>query len=190
MTPAASRARADVFRETRTERKSHVHQGQYKISSRDDAVFSTILGSCVAVCLHDPIVGVGGMNHFLVPGGDRMNEQSLSHGAYSMELLINGMLKRGADRNRIVAKLFGGAAVMSGLSNIGQQNAAFAAEFLIREKIECIGKSLGGDSARRVNFWPCSGRARQLLIPIDEAPDTEKSPTPQPPSGGSDVELF
>jgi len=110
-----------------------------------------------------------------------------------MELLINGMLKRGADRKRLVAKLFGGGAVMSGLSDVGQKNAAFARNFLANEDILCIGESLGGESARRVNFWPYSGRARQLLIPIDEAPLSEEAaqqPEAPPAPVSNDVELF
>ncbi len=192
MSSSSGFAYADSSSSSDKERKFHIYQGQYKVSNVENAVFSTILGSCVAVCLHDPVVCVGGMNHFLVPGGRASGERSLSHGAYSMELLINGMLKRGADRKRLVAKLFGGAAVMSGLSDVGQQNATFARKFLANEDIICLGESLGGDNARRINFWPYSGRARQLLIPIDEAPLTEEiDQQPEAPApAGNDVELF
>jgi len=171
------------------ERRFHVYQGKYKVSNTPNAVLCTILGSCVSVCLHDPVAHIGGMNHFLVPGGDATT-QSLSHGAYSMELLINGMLKRGAERSRLVAKLFGGAAVMSGLSDIGRQNSEFACDFLHREKIPCLAKSLGGVSARRLKFWPYDGKARVLLIPISEAPVVEEPVAPPPASEGNDVELF
>ncbi len=174
-------------------RKFNVFQGQYKVSDLENAVLSTLLGSCVAVCMYDPEAGVGGMNHFLVPGGkNRANERSLSHGAYSMELLINGLLKRCAERKRLVAKLFGGASVMSGLSDVGEQNAEFARSFLATEDILCISESLGGKNARRINFWPYTGRVQQLFIPIADAPQVEEEDKSEPeaPPAGNDVELF
>ena len=173
----------------RDERRFHVYQGKYKVSNTQNVVLCTILGSCVSVCLHDPVARVGGMNHFLVPGANS-STNSLSHGAYSMELLINGMLKRGAERSRLVAKLFGGGAVMNGLSDIGRQNAEFACDFLQTEKIPCLAQSLGGASARRLKFWPYDGKARALLIPISEAPVVEEPAAPPPAPEGNDVELF
>ncbi len=175
------------------QRKFNVFQGQYKVTNLENAVLSTLLGSCVAVCMYDPEAGVGGMNHFLVPGGqNRANERSLSHGAYSMELLINGLLKRCAERKRLVAKLFGGASVMSGLSDVGQLNAEFARSFLATEDIHCISESLGGKNARRINFWPYTGRVQQLFIPIAEVPQVEEEDKSEPeaPPAGNDVELF
>lgn len=174
------------------ERKYHIYQGKYKVSDQENAVMCAILGSCVAACLHDPVAGIGGMNHFLVPG-DGSCSQSLSHGTYSMELLINSMLKRGASRDRIVAKLFGGAAVVSGLSNIGQKNASFASDFLQMENIPCVSSSLGGEAARRIMFWPSTGRARQLMIPINEIEEKERRVTVERPavkSDAGDLELF
>ncbi len=173
------------------DRKFNVFQGQYKVTNLDNAVLSTLLGSCVAVCMYDPVAGVGGMNHFLVPGGKSLaNERSLSHGAYSMELLINGLLKRFAERNRLVAKLFGGASVMAGLSDVGQQNAEFARSFLATEDIHCVSESLGGKNARRINFWPYTGRVQQLFIPIADAPQVEEKVEPETPPVSNDLELF
>jgi chemotaxis protein CheD len=173
------------------ERKFNVFQGQYKVSNLENAVLSTLLGSCVAVCMYDPEAGVGGMNHFLVPGGqNRANERSLSHGSYSMELLINGLLKRCAERKRLIAKLFGGASVMAGLSDVGKQNAEFARSFLATEDIHCVSESLGGKNARRINFWPCTGRVQQLIIPIDEAPVVEEVVEPEAATDDNDLELF
>jgi chemotaxis protein CheD len=107
-----------------------------------------------------------------------------------MELLINALLKRGAARDRLEAKLFGGAKMMNALSDIGGQNARFAREFLAREGIPLIGESLGGERARRIQFWPASGRARQLLVAAHEARVVEAPPPPPPPAKIGDVELF
>jgi chemotaxis protein CheD len=147
-------------------RKIHVIQGECQVVTEPNVVLSTVLGSCVAACLRDPGAGVGGMNHFLLPGGDTSrNQESERYGAYLMELLINGLLKRGARRDRIEAKLFGGARMLQGLSDIGAQNAAFARQFLANEGIRILAENLGGTHGRRLEFFPVSGRARQILLP-------------------------
>ena len=106
-----------------------------------------------------------------------------------MELLINGLLKSGADRSRINAKLFGGAAMMTGLPDIGRQNANFAREFLSKENIPCINESLGGVAARRIKFWPTSGRVRLLTLSQEESSVVKEAPVPRTPET-TDVELF
>ena len=172
-------------------RQLNVIQGQYKVSNDERVMLSTILGSCVAACIWEPLGGVGGMNHFLV-SGEKYNDKtpSLSYGVYAMELLINGLLKCGAQRSRLKAKLFGGAAMMKGLTDIGGQNAIFAKEFLQREGIECVSASLGGESERRIKFWPVTGRVRVLeLTRTESANIEEKVETPEEPAG-NDVELF
>ncbi|MBY0421209.1 MAG: hypothetical protein K2Q06_02815, partial [Parvularculaceae bacterium] len=127
----------------RPEKVVHLIQGEYRVASDPATCFSTVLGSCVATCLHDPLAKIGGINHFLLPGGRDRQSDSLSYGVHAMELLINALLKRGASRDRLEAKLFGGARMMNTLSDIGAQNAAFARDFLIREHIPLIGESLG-----------------------------------------------
>ena len=104
------------------------------------------------------------MNHFLLPAGDDKDGATLRYGAYAMELLVNGLLSIGARRERLVAKLFGGGLMSQGLEDIGATNAAFAEKYLQREHIPLIGGSTGGHQARRIQFWPTSGRARQLAI--------------------------
>lgn len=106
-----------------------------------------------------------------------------------MELLINALLRRGADRRRLRAKLFGGARMIAGLSDIGEANARFAEEFCRRENIPCIASSLGGAKGRRIQFWPTTGQARQQLIRgIPEISETESNHARIPESPG--VELF
>lgn len=145
-------------------------QGEYH-ASRDPVVLSTILGSCVAVCLHDPASGIGGMNHFLLPDGQRSHDsRSERYGVNAMEQLINAMLRFGARRGGLVAKAFGGANMTPRLSPIGDANAAFTRDFLAAEGIACLAESFGGVNARRVMFWPQTGRAQQMVVPgvIDE----------------------
>ena len=177
--------------EPRPARQFNVIRGEYKVSNDENAVLSTVLGSCVACCMWDPMARVGGMNHFLVAGDQYgESEHTLSHGVYAMEVLINGLLKRGANRNCLKAKLFGGAAITRGLPDIGKQNSAFAIGFLEREAIECVKSSLGGVAARRVKFWPTTGRARVLnLPPTDHSEVDEPVEQPTAPTG-NDVELF
>lgn len=172
-------------------RRIHVIQGEYQVVSEPNVVLSTVLGSCVAACLRDPEAGVGGMNHFLLPGGDTSGRQEADrYGAYLMELLINGLLKRGARRDRIEAKLFGGARMLQGLSDIGAQNSAFAREFLANEGIRILAENLGGTHGRRLEFFPVSGRARQILLPQNsQAIEPLAKRVAKPESHGT-LELF
>ncbi len=176
------------------ERMVHVVQGQFEILNDPNAVLSTVLGSCVAACVRDPLLQIGGMNHFLLPGDNNSGRNdSLKYGVQAMELLINGLLQRGASRERLEAKLFGGARVVEGLSDIGQQNAAFAKRFLQAEKIACVGESLGGDRPRRIRFWATTGRVQQLFLDrADPAAVTvaRVRPAPVAPAPTGDLELF
>jgi len=169
----------------------HVVQGEYAVTGRTDIVLTAILGSCVAVCLRDPISGIGGMNHFLLPG-DKDGDQSLRYGVHSMELLVNALLTQGGVRQRLEAKLFGGGCVVQGLSNdIGGKNAEIAQRFLRTEGIACVGQSLGGGHGRRVRYWPVSGRATLQILPPSEVWGLRGAPRSTSPRAhlGS-VELF
>ena len=164
-------------------------QGECRVSADAHVMLTTTLGSCVAACIRDPVAGVGGMNHFLLPENpDGEGLLSLRYGAFAMELLINGLLNKGARRERLEAKLFGGSRLSDGLMDIGARNAAFARNFLQREGVALKGGSLGGVQARRIQYWPVSGRARQLLLAGGEAMAPQ---TPlRRPAGEGDVELF
>lgn len=175
------------------ERMLHVVQGEFAVVSEPGVVLTTILGSCVATCLWDPNAGVGGMNHFLLPGDADSGSDSMKYGVNAMELLVNGLLQHGAARSKLQAKVFGGARVIRNLSDVGSKNAAFALEFLRLEGIPCMANSLGGDRARRVRFWPLTGRAGQLLL--EAAPDilnAEQAPRPAPSQNNAagSIELF
>lgn len=163
-----------------------VVQGDYAVSSDPATVLSTVLGSCVAVCLFDRGAGVGGMNHFLLAETGSATGDDLRYGVNAMELLVNELLRAGAERNKLSAKLFGGARMTEHASDIGQSNARFARDFLAREGIACLSQSLGGVLARRVQFTPTTGAARQLQI-TGPGPATIAKPKTAPPP---DVTLF
>lgn len=156
-------------------------QGEFQISDDPNDVLTTILGSCVAACLYDPVAGIGGMNHFLLPGTDPRASSNVKYGAHSMERLINGLLRRGAQRARISAKLFGGANVVQGLSDIGRNNAEFARRFVAEEGFALVAEDLRGSQGRRVRFWPVSGRAQIMLLDPDRAAASVRSVLAAPP---------
>lgn len=164
-------------------RRGYITQGEYAVGGVCDPEISTILGSCVAVCLWDPEARIGGMNHILLPsgtehGGDRF-------GAFEMEQLINALIKRGAARSNLEAKVFGGASMLDGLTDIGRRNAEFALQFLAAEELPVRAKSVGGTKARQVRFLPGLGLARQRFV-------HQKPVQPEVPKRrcANDVELF
>lgn len=167
----------------------HVIQGESAVSDNPNAILSTVLGSCIATCMRDPLMGVGGMNHFLLPGTTFGDSECQKYGVYAMECLINALLRKGAARERLEAKIFGGASVVDVSTNIGQQNAIFVKSFLADEGIQIVSESTGGDRARRIRYWPVSGQAKQLLL--DKAAKVEEKPKPVPvePDAGA-IELF
>lgn len=167
-------------------------QGEHAVVSEPGVVISTLLGSCIAVCLQDPVARVGGMNHFLLgePGKDhQVNAQSMQrYGIHAMELLINAMMKRGAVRTRLRAHLYGGANIIAGLGSIGSSNAAFARRFLDTEGIATGHVDVGGTHARKVEFLPYEGKARSTAV--SEAPPIQVPATVPLPVEGGELELF
>jgi len=168
-------------------------QGDTYVSTEPEEVLVTILGSCVAACIRDPQLRLGGMNHFLLPNGSDTGRDPRCYGINAMELLINELLKRGARRERLEVKIFGGANVMAGLSDIGNRNADFAEQYLRDEGIALIASCTGGSLARKIQFWPNSGRARQAFVRDDVAILAASELTSQrnmSRSTAGDVELF
>ena len=133
--------------------------GEYFVAS-EDILITTVLGSCIAACIWDGRVHIGGMNHFMLPEGDGSDGQG-RYGSYAMELLINGLLKRGARRESMQAKVFGGAQVMAGLTtmNVGERNMQFVLDYLSTERIPVVSKDVLDIHPRKVCFFPASGRA-------------------------------
>lgn len=165
-----------------------ITQSDAHVSADPREVLTTVLGSCIAACIRDPKAGVGGMNHFLLPSGDA----SMRYGAHAMEMLINALLQQGARRGRLEAKLFGGASVINGLSDVGAANAAFAERYLADEGIVYLGGNLRGAQPRRIQYWPVTCRARQLALPGAEslALASRELGAAATPREAHDVELF
>lgn len=134
--------------------------------SRGETGFTTVLGSCVAACIWDEQRGIGGMNHFLLPEGGDIDPahsgwaKAARYGNHAMELLINRVLESGARRENLVAKVFGGGAVVASVSNlVGERNAEFVRRYLVVEDIPILAEDLGGSQPRQVYFFPASGEA-------------------------------
>jgi chemotaxis protein CheD len=145
--------------------------GEYFVSN-EDLVIMTVLGSCIAACMWDGPAKVGGMNHFMLPEGEGM-EGFGRYGSYAMELLINEMLKMGARRETMQAKIFGGAAVMAGFTtmNVGERNTKFVKDYLATERIPVVSQDVMDVQPRKVCFFPVTGKAlvKRLAIAHPES---------------------
>ena len=161
----------------------------------DDLLIMTTLGSCIAACLWDREVKIGGMNHFMLPEGDA---DSGRYGSYAMELLINQMMKRGATRATMEAKVFGGGQVVEGMTtmNVGQRNTDFVIDYLKTERIPILAKDVLSIYPRKVCFLPGSGKAMvkrlasanpEALVAQDRAAANRAVPAA---TGGGSVDLF
>ena len=145
-----------------------VFPGEYHVTSKPDEVLVTVLGSCVSACIRDPLKGIGGMNHFMLPqsksgswGGDN---QSTRFGNFAMEKLINELLKAGCSRNSLEIKMFGGGNVTDTRNQIGTENAEFALRYLEAEGLRCVAKDLGGQLPRRIHYYPMTGKVVRRLL--------------------------
>ncbi|QFU24605.1 chemoreceptor glutamine deamidase CheD [Shewanella eurypsychrophilus] len=162
---------------------ARVDPGVFYISSQDELIF-TRLGSCVAACIWDPFLGIGGLNHFLLPEKElhedwhQLTSYSCRYGNLAMEQLINGILSAGGQRQRLKAKIFGGAQMTkSSVLNVGKSNIEFVKEYLDTEGIAIEGEDLGGPWPRKVLFHPNSGKVLlKRLSParIDQMMSEEK----------------
>ena len=131
--------------------------GEYFVFD-EDMLITTTLGSCIAACLWDRERRIGGMNHFMLPDGAG---DSGRYGSYAMELLINALLKMGASRLTMEAKIFGGGAVIGGMSsiNVGERNTQFVIKYLQTERIPIVSRDVLEIYPRKVCFLPASGKA-------------------------------
>jgi chemotaxis protein CheD len=176
--------------------------GEFFVSG-DDIVLSTVLGSCVSACVWDRVAKVGGMNHFMLPGnsGSTSSEPDPMglagrYGVFAMEQLFNELMKRGARKSNLEAKLFGGGAVLKNLTaiNVGERNVEFVLDFLRTEGIRVASQDLLDVFPRRVAFFPVTGRAlcRKLASADAAVVKAEQQYTAQLNTAktGGDVELF
>jgi chemotaxis protein CheD len=132
--------------------------GEYYVTA-EDIVIMTVLGSCIAACLYDPKARVGGMNHFMLPEGGA--DAGGRYGSYAMELLINELMKLGARREYLQAKIFGGGQVMHTFTtmNVGERNTKFVLDYLQTERIAVVSKDVLDIHPRKVCYFPATGKA-------------------------------
>ena len=170
--------------------------GEYFVHDQDMALMTT-LGSCIAACLWDRERRIGGLNHFMLPDGGGAADCG-RYGSFAMELLINELMKRGASRPSLEAKVFGGGAVISGMNsiNVGERNTRFVLDYLKTERIPVVSKDVLDVYPRKVCFFPASGKAMvkrlaatntDTLVAQERAAATSAQPVA---SAGGSVDLF
>ncbi len=175
--------------------------GTQFVTDKADDMLVTVLGSCVSACIRDPITGIGGMNHFMLPGKEDPDWQkasySLRYGNHAMESLINGIVSRGVPRDRLEVKVFGGGNVAAFSQSVGDGNAQFVLDYLEAEGLKVAAADLGGNKARRIHYMPSTGKVQRKLVDMARAPvrelenreaDYRKSIVDEPTAG--DIELF
>lgn len=179
---------------------SKIVPGEYYVTRRD-MLLVTVLGSCVAACIRDKTSGIGGMNHFMLPKSthDKAGWVSASarYGAFAMEVMINQILKQGAKRENLEAKVFGGGAVIKNMSaiNVGDDNAKFALDYLRKENIPVLAKDLLGEFPRKVYYFPATGKVlvkKLHSLPNDTVIIREQEYSKRLTTAGieGDIELF
>ncbi len=173
--------------------------GEYYVTYHNE-ILMTVLGSCVAACIRDKIIGIGGMNHFMLPHitSDRWEHTRASaasrYGSVAMEYLINEILKHGGKRENLEVKLFGGGSIMQNIGNIGQQNIEFVKNYVKMEGLKLLAEDLGNIYPRKILFFPSTGlarvkklRATQPIV-LEQENEYKRSLESQPIAG--DVDLF
>jgi chemotaxis protein CheD len=171
--------------------------GEYFVHE-EDLLIMTTLGSCIAACLWDRQKKIGGMNHFMLPDAGTGGQDGGRYGGFAMELLINELIKRGATRSTMEAKVFGGGAVISGMNsiNVGERNTRFVLDYLATERISVVSRDVMDVYPRKVCFLPHSGKAmvkRLASANTDNLVAQERAAlqkaAPAASSGGS-IDLF
>lgn len=145
-----------------------VAPGEHYVTAARDEMIVTVLGSCVAACIRDPVAHVGGLNHFMLPASTNGSwggvNESLRYGNFAMERLINDILVRGGHRRRLEIKVFGGANVLNVSTAIGRQNAEFVEAYLEAEGLPIAASHLYGLNPRRIHYYPFTGEVQMLEL--------------------------
>ena len=177
--------------------------GEYYVTREDETVV-TVLGSCVSACVRDSLMGIGGMNHFMLPenqsdptsgkwGGDL--DASTRYGSFAMEKLINDILKHGGTRKNLEVKLFGGGKILAQMTDIGKRNIDFVRHFLLVEGFRVVSEDMGDVYPRKVYYFPATGKVRVMKLrslhnnTIVERESAYRQEIEKKPVTG-DVELF
>jgi chemotaxis protein CheD len=142
-----------------------ISPGEFYVTCSDELI-TTVLGSCISACIRDPIFGIGGMNHFMLPvsadggwGGETAGH-AMRYGNFAMEHLINEILKNGGSRHHLEVKIFGGGKVLAHMTNVGQRNIDFVKEYIRVEGLKLLAEDVGDVFPRKVQYLPLSGRVR------------------------------
>jgi chemotaxis protein CheD len=177
--------------------------GEFYVSSQGEMI-STVLGSCISACIRDTKIGVGGMNHFMLPesadGKGSWEQNSVSgassrYGNWAMEFLINAILKLGGRKENMEVKLFGGGQVLANMTDIGKRNIEFALSYLDQEHLHVIAKNVGGPYPRKVLYFPDTGAVKMRKLKSHHNDTIERrerayiNTIVSKPAGG-DIELF
>ncbi len=140
--------------------------GEYYVTDHDEMI-TTVLGSCISACIWDKGMGVGGMNHFMLPssekggwGGSELVSTATRYGNHAMEQMINAILKHGGRREHLLVKIFGGGKIISSMSDVGKKNIKFVESYINNENVTLLAEDVGGGQARKVIFYPKTGRVR------------------------------
>ncbi|MCX7088416.1 MAG: chemoreceptor glutamine deamidase CheD [Methylococcales bacterium] len=146
--------------------------GEYYVTLQDELI-TTVLGSCISACIRDRVLGIGGMNHFMLPETTkaRLNEgresvvgNSTRYGNYAMEHLINTILANGGKRKNLEVKVFGGGKILPTMGDVGLKNIKFVLEYIDTEGLALLSQDLGDIYPRKVNFYPKTGKVRMKKI--------------------------
>lgn len=177
--------------------------GEFYVT-RESEVIVTVLGSCVSACIRDPLAGIGGMNHFMLPERSENSggawdtagiDAAARFGSVAMEYLINEILKSGGRRERLEVKVTGGGQVLEGAGEVGIRNAAFVRNYLEQEGLRATSEDLGGVHPRKVLYDPHTGRlfvkrlgelSNDTLAQRERAYRKSLAAAPK----GGDIELF
>lgn len=142
--------------------------GEYYVTTNNELI-ATVLGSCVSACIRDPIFGIGGMNHFMLPAqkdtsskqwGSNAVSAATRYGNFAMEHMINDILKNGGDRRNLELKLFGGGKVLAQMTDVGSRNIDFVLDYVKVEGLNVVAKDLGDVYPRKVMYHPLSGKVK------------------------------
>ena len=173
--------------------------GEFYVSKNDELI-TTVLGSCIAACIYDQGLGIGGMNHFMLPmqkGVDPSNAHSLNcrYGNWAMEFLINEILKSGASKRNLKVKLFGGGKIIRSMTDIGVGNIRFANAYVLEEGLDLISHDVGGPWPRKIIFNPQTGQAQVKKLRDLHTDKLEKREVKylheiEQQDAGTDIELF
>jgi chemotaxis protein CheD len=136
--------------------------------SREPMIVYTVLGSCISACIRDPVAGVGGMNHFMLPepkekAHDSWGE-STRYGSYAMESLINEIIKQGGLKSRLELKLFGAGKIYDGQMDVGARNSEWVLNYARTEGLSVAGHDLGDVYPRKIYYFTESGRVLMKKI--------------------------